>query len=254
MSTETTAAQLQNWYNFCQYHANNDWYGTWTRYSADGQIIETFHCIRSFHVSDGGNEIHHQNHYTYADGTKETKTFGPYKKPITRALFLDNTFSWGSTKVESGSTFGFETGLRYEDKRANVVIVYDDAGNLEKIIVIPETLTIFPENPSPPSAKELSGNWVGTAKNMTSNWMVSSPIPVSWKPLENLADEADDYQIFHFSDGISISCPQKVAIDKSFLATIEWQISHNLLQRGIRNYKDSSLTNFTLQTFSLGTE
>ena len=250
MSTETTAAQLQNWNNFCQYHANNDWYGTWTRYSADGQIIETFHCIRSFHVSDNGNEIHHQNHYTYADGTKETKTFGSYKKPITRSWFLDNTFSWGSTKVESGSNFGFETGLRYEDKRTNVVIMYD-AGNLERITVIPETLTIFPENPSPTSAKELSGNWVGTAKNMTPNWMVSSPVPASWQPLENLAD---DYQIFHFSDGISISCPRKVAIGKSFLAAVDWQIYHNLLQRGIRNYKDSSLTNFTLQTFSLTTE
>ncbi|KYC42911.1 hypothetical protein WA1_12400 [Scytonema hofmannii PCC 7110] len=251
MSTETTVAQLQNWNNFCQYHANNDWYGTWTRYSADGQILETFHCIRSFYVIDNGNEIHHQNYYTYADGTKETKTFGPYKKPITRGLFLDNTFSWGSTKVESGSNFGFETGLRYEDKRASVFIGWDDAGNLERITVIPETLTIFPENASPPSAKELSGNWVGTAKNMTPNWMVSSPVPASWKPLENLAD---DYQIFHFSDGISISCPRKVAIGQSFLAAIEWQIYHNLLQRGIRNYKDSSLTNFTLQTFSLATE
>ncbi|PMB00431.1 hypothetical protein CI594_10380, partial [Fischerella thermalis CCMEE 5196] len=89
MNTDNTAAQLQNWDNFCRYHANRDWYGTWTRYSAEVEIIESFNCIRSFKISADGSEIYHQNHYTYADGTKETKIFGPYQKPITRALFLD---------------------------------------------------------------------------------------------------------------------------------------------------------------------
>ncbi|MEQ8969869.1 MAG: DUF3598 family protein [Coleofasciculus sp. C1-SOL-03] len=29
MSKTANEAQLQNWYNFCHYHANADWYGTW---------------------------------------------------------------------------------------------------------------------------------------------------------------------------------------------------------------------------------
>ncbi|WP_242056909.1 MULTISPECIES: DUF3598 family protein [Oscillatoriales] len=30
MTTNILDPQLQNWQNFCQYHANADWHGTWT--------------------------------------------------------------------------------------------------------------------------------------------------------------------------------------------------------------------------------
>ncbi|TBR57972.1 hypothetical protein B4U84_18640 [Westiellopsis prolifica IICB1] len=249
MSTDNTAAQIQNWDNFCRYHVNRDWYGTWTRYSADGQIIESFHCIRSFKNSADGNQIFHQNHYTYADGTKETKTFGPYQKPITRALFLDNAFSWGSSKLESGSNFGFETGLSYEDRRAGVVIMYDEAGDLEKIVVIPENLTSFPETPTPAFQKESIesiDNWKGTAKTMTPDWIVSSPVDIYWSQLEKLGN---CFQTLYFCDGISITCPPKISLIQDFFAVVDWQINPSLLLRAIRNYDSCDFINFTLQTF-----
>ena len=99
--------QLQNWDNFCKYHVNCDWYGVWTKYLPDRQVIDSFQCIRSFHLNQEGNEINHQNHYIYADGKKETKTFGPYKKPDTRALFLEISFSWCAILVLAESRFGF---------------------------------------------------------------------------------------------------------------------------------------------------
>lgn len=246
MSTDARSPQLQNWNNFCRYHAD-DWYGTWSRYTPDGQLIEFFQCVRSFHLSEDGSEIHHQNHYTYADGKTETKTFGPYKKPFTRALFLDNSFSWGSTKVESGSNFGFETGFRFEDRRLSVAVVYDDGGG-QKIVVIPENLTTFPEKPTPTSAKEFSSDWEGTGKTMTPDWIVSSPIPTSWNRLDNLGE---DYLTLHFSDGISICCPQKIETGKEFFAAVDWQVNPALLLRGIRKYDNSGFTSFTLETFSL---
>ncbi|MBF2008644.1 MAG: DUF3598 family protein [Chlorogloeopsis fritschii C42_A2020_084] len=242
-------AQLENWDNFCRHHANNDWYGTWTRYDSDGQIIESFHCIRSFKISPDASEIYHQNHYTYADGKKETKTFGPYHKPITRALFLDNSFSWGSTEIEIGSNFGFETGFRYEDRRASVASLYDSAGSLEKIVVIPETLTNFPEKPnSPLSEKDIPNNWRGTGKTMTPDWIVSPASETSWHRLENIGS---DYLILHFFDGISISCPRNIHPGKDLFVSVDWQINSNLLQRGIRNYDASGFTNFKLETFNL---
>ncbi|MBF1989301.1 DUF3598 family protein [Fischerella thermalis] len=249
MSTNNTAAQLQNWDNFCRHHANRDWYGTWTRYSAEVEIIESFNCIRSFKISADGSEIYHQNHYTYADGTKETKTFGPYKKPITRALFLDNSFSWGSHKIELGSNFGFETGLSYEDRRAGVVIMYDEAGNLERIVVIPENLTSFPETPTPPSTKksiESDQNWKGTAKTITPDCIVSSPVDIYWEQLEKLGD---NFRTLHFCDGISVTFPPKIVTTQKFFAAVEWQVNPNLLMRAIRNYDSCDFTSFTLQTF-----
>jgi hypothetical protein len=102
MSQDAMETQLQNWDNFCRYYANSDWYGTWTKYSPNGQVLNFFQCVISFRVNEDCSEINHQNHYSYADGKKESKTFNPYKKPIASALFLDNSFSWGSPKVESG--------------------------------------------------------------------------------------------------------------------------------------------------------
>ncbi|MBD2430102.1 MULTISPECIES: DUF3598 family protein [Fischerella] len=249
MSTDNTAAQLQNWDNFCRYHANRDWYGTWTKYSTDGEKIESFNCIRSFKINADGSEIYHQNHYTYADGTKETKIFGPYQKPITRALFLDNSFSWGSQKIELGTNFGFETGLSYEDRRTSVVIMYDEAGNLERIVVIPENLISFPETPTPLLGKksiESPHTWKGTAKTITPDWIVSSPVDISWNQLENLGD---NFLTLHFCDGISVTCPPKIVTTQTFFAVLEWQVNPNLLIRASRNYDSYDFTNFTLQTF-----
>jgi hypothetical protein len=246
ISTDTIP-QLQNWNNFCQYHANSDWHGIWTRYTPNGQVIESFQCVRSFHISEDKSEINHQNHYLYADGTKETKTFGPYKKPITRALFLDNSFSWGSTKVESGSNFGFETGFRYKDRRVSVAITYGDRASLENIIVISEHLSTFASAISH-TTKELSGSWEGTAKTITPDWIVSSPVATSFNKLENLSD---DYQILHLLNGISIACPHQIETGKEFVTTIDWLVNPDLLQRGIRKYDASSFTSFTLEIFNI---
>jgi len=245
-----TIPQLQNWNNFCQYHVNSDWHGIWTRYTSNGQEIESFQCVRSFHLSEDGSEINHQNHYIYADGTKETKTFGPYKKPITKSLFLDNSFSWGSTKVESGSNFGFETGFRYEDKRVSVAIIYGDRAILENITVISEHLSTFASAISD-IAKDLSGSWEGTGKTITpSYWIVSSPVATSFNQLENLSE---DYQILHLLNGISIACPHKIEAGKEFVTTIDWLVKPDLLQRGIRKYDASGFRSFTLEIFNIKT-
>ena len=143
-------AQLQNWDNFCRYHVG-DWHGIWTHYSSDGRSIDSFNCVRSLQLSQDGSRIAHQNHFTYPNGETKLNTFGPYAKPGTEAsmghyvtaLFLDNSFSWGSTKVESDSNFGFETGFRYEDRRASVAIIYEEDGSLQKIVVIAENLKAF---------------------------------------------------------------------------------------------------------------
>ncbi|MFB2895416.1 DUF3598 family protein [Aerosakkonemataceae cyanobacterium BLCC-F50] len=238
--------QLQNWDNFCRYHATGDWHGTWTTYSPKGEVIKSFKGIRSLQASEDGSEINHHNYYTYADGKSESKTFGPYKQPNTIALFLDNSFSWGSTNVESGSNFGFETGFRYEDKRASVVVLYDGSGSLQRITIIPEHLASFAGEPSRPPVNGLSGNWQGTLKTMTSDLIVSPLVATSWNRLEDLGE---DYLTLHFPDGISLSCPQQLERGKKFFMAVDWLVNSTLLQRGIRHYELSGFTGFTLELF-----
>lgn len=236
--------ELQNWENFCKYQASGDWYGTWKKYSPQGEVTDFFWCIRSMKVNDDGSEIHHQNHYTYADGKTETKNFGVYQKPKTRALFLDNSFSWGSITVTVGEMFGFETGFRYEDRRASVAAIYDSKGELEHITVIPEHLGIFSETSFSTSEIQINENWRGTLKTMTPNFVVSYPVTTNLKKLEELGT---DYLVFNFGEGISISLPPKIESGKEFLIAVDWLVNPNTLQRGIRNYNTPGFTSFTLE-------
>ncbi|MEA5575074.1 DUF3598 family protein [Anabaena sp. UHCC 0451] len=241
-------AQLQNWDFFLKYHVNCDWYGIWSRYSPNGDIIESFEGVRSFHANEDDSEVTHQNYLKYADGKSETKTFGPYQKPTIRALFLDNSFSAGSAIIELGSIFGFETGFRYENKRAEAIAIYNESGNLHKITFIDEKLVTLPKVTTNLPPQEISGNLQGTAKTITSDLQISSPIATSWQPLENLAK---DYQILHLSNTVSISCPQIIVGGEEFFYVVDWLVRPSLLLRGIRKYDASGFTSFTLETFDL---
>ncbi|WP_234300869.1 DUF3598 family protein [Sphaerospermopsis aphanizomenoides] len=203
-------AQLQNWDKFSKYHVNCDWYGIWYRYSPDGELIESLEGVRSLHANEDGSEVTHQNHYHYQDGRTETKTFGPYKKPNIRALFLDNSFSAGSPQIKIGSFFGFETGFRYENRRIEAIVVYNESGNLQKITFIDEKLVNFPKATTNLPAQEVNNNWQGISKTITSDWIISKPAVKEWKNLETLAE---DNQILHFSNNVSISFPQKIVSD-----------------------------------------
>jgi hypothetical protein len=249
MSKTTNEPQLQNWHNFCHYHANADWYGIWTKYSPAGDVIESFQGVRSFQVSEDGCEIHHQNHYTYTDGTKESKTFGPYKKPITKALFLDHSFFWGSPKLEPRANFAFETGFRHEDRRTSMGVVCNNRGKLQRTTVISEQLGHFSEALPNLSAKELCVNWIGHQKTITPDWIVSAPVATSWKPIEQLIE---DYLTLHLPNNVSISYPESIESGQEFLFVVDWLASPTVLHRGICHYDASGFTRFTLEVFSNG--
>ena len=178
--------QLRNWETFVEYHVNCDWYGIWSRYSPDGEVTESFQGIRSFHTNTDSSEVTHQNYLKYADGNSETKTFGPYKKPTIRALFLDNSFYAGSPKVEIGSGFGFETGFRYENKRSEAVVIYNETGDLQRITFINEKLVDYPKSITHLTPQEISQNWQGKAISINSDLLTSEPIVTTWQSLKNL--------------------------------------------------------------------
>lgn len=239
---------LQNWDNFCRYHAIGDWHGTWSIYSSKAEIIDSFKCIRSFHLSIDGSQINHQNHYTYSDGKTKTETFGPYKKPLTRALYLDNSFSWGSTMIAANTSFWFETGFSHQERRAGVVVVYDDRGVLQQIITIPEHLASFVHPSSSLPVTGISGNWQGSLKSITPELTTSPPTVTAWKSLEDLHP---DYLTLQFPDGISISCPGQLEQGKELFFAVDWLVPSGLFYyRGIRYFESSEFTVFTLQTFT----
>ena len=249
-----TENQLQNWDNFCQYHLG-DWHGTWTSYSLEGRSTNAFKCVRSFHLREDGSQITHQNRSTYSDGRIELQTFGPYSKPSPGlsfkghhfvVLFLDRSFSWGSTTIKASVPFFFETGFRYEKRRISLVAGYGESKELQRITVISEQLDNFPESEvshAPNLIKPDSG-WQGIEKKMAPDLATSSPEEVVWQPLENLGG---DNQVFHLPGGGSISCPLKIESNGITDLIVDWQAAPNKLLRGTRRFDHSEFSGFLLQ-------
>ncbi len=237
--------QLQNWDNFCQYHVG-EWHGIKTRYSPNKEVIKSWQVVTKLEVSEDGSTINHQDYLTYSDGATEIKTFGPYTKPEISALFLDNSFCWGSKKVAPNSIFVFEIGFRFEDRRMLGYCRYDENGNLQYISTGPEHFSKVEDNVSS-SVNQIHNNWQGMLKKMTSDLIVSGSVPTSWKPLENLHQ---NYLTLDFQEGISICCPPKIVPNEAFLIAVDWQINDTLRQRGIGYYDAFGFTHFTLEVFT----
>lgn len=226
--------------------------------------MESFRGIRSLHTSSDGSEVYHHNHYFYADGLSKSETFRTKKKPKVLSLFLDKSFSWGSTKRESGlsgdkfgfmyldtwkwTPFFFETGFRHEDRKVSAGASYDEGGSLQSLIVITEHLGSFAAYPSVGAVNELWGESSGTIKKMTLDLMVSPPRATSWKRLEDLAE---NYVTLHCREGVSLSCPRQIESGKPFFGAVDWLVNPLELQRGRRHYDNSGLSSFTLEVFTL---
>lgn len=211
--------QLRNWGNFCRYYSQ-DLYGTWTRYYLKEKFRESFQCIRSFRANDDCSEISHQNHYIYADGTQESKTFSPYLKPITKGLFLDTCFSWGSTRVEPGIPFFFDTCLRDKDRRASAIARYDESGSLQRITVLVENLNSNACSSPISEVNNSNGNWQGTLIKMTPDWIVYPETATSWMQLHELSE---NYQNLHLNDGVAVSFPRYVESGRMFFLAMDWR-------------------------------
>nr|WP_287242134.1 MULTISPECIES: DUF3598 family protein [unclassified Okeania] len=67
--------QEQNWTNLFGNHTPEGiaWYGIWTRYSLELEVIKSFQSIRKFSANQDKTVINQQNNYTYADGSTEEK-------------------------------------------------------------------------------------------------------------------------------------------------------------------------------------
>lgn len=244
--------QLQNWNNFCRYHVG-DWYGIWTKYSPEGHSIDSFKCVRSFHLSEDSSQITQQNYYTYSDGKTELQSAGPYTSAGLSfnghhfvVLFLDNSFSWGSTTVtNAGAQLFCETGFTHGNRRMSLSAVYKKSGELQHMRAISEQLDSFNEALPSPGVIQPDGVWQGTVKQITPDLVTSSPEEIGWQPLEN---ECGNNQVFHFPEG-SISCPLRIESNTVLDLIVDWQAAPNKLFRGIRHFDNSELSRFLLQVY-----
>lgn len=255
--------QQQNWQNFCANHLR-DWHGIWTRYSPQGDIIESFQSLRSLRLNAQQTKIDQTNRYTYADGrieeknwqsTKQSKNLSDGlvhpKSSLMRSLYFEQgAAAWITPQLEQGKVFHpGELFFRYEDLRHSAGGVYDENGSLMLLASIREDSCGFPSKYWSTELEQLpernlSGNWQGTSVTMTPDLKVLPPVPtqLKWYREEN--------ETFFLPDGISFSCPNQVSIGSSFTIAVNWLIRESQMQQLTLKYDlTGAFSTLTLERF-----
>lgn len=253
----------QNWQNFIKNHLR-DWHGIWTRYSPEGEIIESFKSLRSFSTNPEQTELFQTNRYFYGDGRIKEKKWHSYKQekvfsdgmmhpafPTMRSYFMkQGSAVWLMKKLEPDSIFQpAEFFFRYKNLRHSVPVIYDANGSLMRVVSIREDSEDFPSkywsqevNLLP--ERNFTGDWQGTSVTMTPDLRVSGPIPTQ------LNEPLEENKMFFFPDEISLSCPTQVTIGTPFTIAANWLVNDSQLQRLSVKYNHNGVfLGLTLEIF-----
>jgi hypothetical protein len=235
-----------NWERFCRYHVG-DWYGRWTPYTLDGVALTPRQCIRSFRLTTDGGAITHQNHYRSADGRQETTTFGPYTPATMPAVFVEASFSLGSSAVAGATPFAFETGFRAAERRVSLVARSDAHGVWQPLVVITEHLGQFAERPPVVEIPALPRGWRGLRRTITPDLRVSTAEPIAWCRLEEVGEDRLTVRV---PGGMAVSLPRRLAPGQPWVGIVEWAVEASTVHRGIRTYEATGFAQFSLDQFT----
>lgn len=241
--------QEKNWQNFCDNHVGN-WYGTWTKYSADGEIIESVQSLRSLKTNPEKTLTFQKNRYTYPDGRIEERQWQSTtearktkdglihpKHPWMRSLFFEQGAALWVTKYPQPDLIAHKTELFFKDNylRLSVGTVYDPDGNLQMIWNFREDSRGFPSEYWSSDInflqeRNFKDNWIGKAINLNPDLNISPfyITELNW-PCKN-------HQSFFIPDGISLSCPKKIELGSPFKIIANWFITSSNLRQLIVNY------------------
>lgn len=233
----------KNWQNFAANHLR-DWHGIWTRYSPQGDVIESFQSLRSFRSNPEQTEIFHTNRYIYADGSIKEANWQSNKQdkvfddgivhpafPLMRSLYFEQGAAiWTAKQLEPDSIFGIELFFMFEKLRHSVGIIYDQQGVLSRIANIREDTRGFPsqywsKEIEQVSERNLSGNWQGISMTMSPDLKISESV------LTQLDWGWEGHKTFFLPDGVSISCPDKVSVNTPFTLAANWLVTDSKMQQ-----------------------
>lgn len=254
--------QEQNWNNLIT-NLVHDWHGIWTRYSPQGDVIESFRSLRSFSYNSKDKEISHNNRYIYDNDVVEEKSWQFNQKDhnlvdgvcypaisTMRGLFFDSgNAGWITKQLQKESFFSLELFFRSNNLRNSVGIVYNQQGDLLKTFNIKEDSKGFPSSYWSKDINQLTErnfkiNTEGTSITMTPDLKISSPISTSF----NWNWEGN--KTFYLPDGVSISCPEKLILGTPFVFVANWLLKDNQLQQLIVKYDQLGVfSSLTLERF-----
>lgn len=218
----------KNWNNlFGEYTADETaWHGQWTTHSPNQEVINSKQVVRSFRSNLDNTVITHTNRYLDAEGNVvDEKTWQIEREtwaqsdgvvhpamPSMRALsFGAGATAWISQKLIPGKPFGGELFFRDSNWRTSAAIVYGENGQLNRIVQIREHLGRFSDESPSLGTSEISGNWIGKKRSMTSDLSV-------------LPEEETQISFAQLSGDKMISLPQGMILMLPEMVTVDQPI------------------------------
>lgn len=229
----------KNWNHlFGEYTTNETaWYGRWTVYSPNQEVMKSQQAIRSFSSNLDNTVITHINRYV--DEDVEEKIWQIDRAtcnqpdgvvhpamPFMRAL----SFGAGATagivpRLVPGKPFGVELFFRDCNWRTSVAIVYEENGYIDQIVHIREHLDSF-SNESPCSySSDIAAKWSGKKCTMTADLSISAEVETQLS-FDRLSGH---HPLVLLPAGLILSLPERVNVDRSIqIAAAQQTANHEL--------------------------
>ena len=265
ITTEQQTTQ-RNWHAFWRHHLGT-WQGSWTRYTPDGDIKETFASTRQFTANPAKTAIVQTNRYRYADGRSIEKEWSynikdhnqqdGFAHPASasmRGLALDNgAAAWLIPSLTANQFTPFELFLTDGDRRHSVGVLYGKDGVLLRTASIREQrrggstmgwsdaiLQVKPWHPN--------GPWKGQKIQILQDLSRVPARNTSWR----WKDEEESNQSNHYlPDRIILRCPERLTAGEAFSIEVIWMLNNDVMQTITAAYdKNAELVDVNHQSLS----
>jgi hypothetical protein len=229
----------------------NPWYGEWTVYSPEQEVLKSSKGIRILQANPDKTVIDHINQFPSPDGSTQEKQWKIDKEACNqsdgllhpadeskRALSLEGggATAWVPKILKTEHPFSVELFLKHEDWNTSIGSIYDGSGCLEKILHLREHLGSFPNTPEKPPIKNLSGNWIGKKECMTPDTKISTLEETQELVLDPTQGKNET---FFLPDGVVVNIPKRVNVGEEFELVAGRFVSHNEYKRLTAKYDKS---------------
>lgn len=254
------------------------WVGSFTRFSAIGELLSDVPSQVSLKPLDRGN-LMRQEIRKYPPGEAPQETVLEYRSLNRSVLFFENgAFSQGSIQWSPIAEFGAELGLIHGSERLRLVQLFPRQRQLDSITLIREHLEGSEATErSPLSVDQLIGTWQGAAVTLypdlrpaeccstrlevqrsgsevlqTLSWANSPPLTSAGTIQGSqiyFSQSNQPITVLMLPDGAAATFPTDIVSGEPLFLEVGWLIQPHLRQRMMRRYNaQGSWASLTLMT------